>query len=55
MGRNFFSKKRLKETKLVQVSFKLKRLLFSPDVNLVTRHYRPEATVLSDQTRLRVQ
>ena len=42
--RDVFRKKPLKETKLVPVSFKLKRLLYPPDVNFkVTRHYRPEA------------
>ena len=33
----------LKEKRLVPVSSKSKRLLFPPDINLVTRHYRPEA------------
>ena len=41
--RDFFREKPLKEKRLVPVSSKLKRLLFPPDINLVTRHYRPEA------------
>ena len=41
--RDFFREKPLKEKRLVPVTSKSKRLLFPPDINLVTRHYRPEA------------